>query len=473
MATEPIDSTAHGAPGWRGHFQRLKGWVVAAAGVGAVLSGLVGYYTTYKTVASKPAADAHAPAASIVNPLSIAVLPFANLTGDAAQAYVADGLTVSVTSDLSRIRDAFVVNAGTSASAAAKDKAASAQQVGRDLGVRFVLQGSVQRSADKLRISAQLADTQTNAQLWTETFDGTTADLFALQDQVTTRIGNSIGREMVIVSARDSEMHKGSTPKANELLLKAMAIRMNQRAPDYFQRLHAAWRELLAVEPTNATALSGLAQALAFQATYFGHQIEPSQKEPQLREARRLALAAKQLDPDSAFASVALALYAEAHDDFPGQLQASEAYLALAPKDPTAYNLLGHTLVFGGQYEKAREFLQKGIALYPKRPLDQFGFNLGWVSFVLGDDDACIAYFTRTIENNPTFFDAHGWLAMAYARKGDMVKSKEAAEALLKADPKRSFQTRRHPMTSAPPAYKKFYDEVYLPYGRKTGVIDS
>ncbi len=469
MATESIDSTVSGTPGWGSHFHRFKGWVVAVAGGGAVLSGLVGYYTTYKTVAGKPEVAA---SAQIVNPLSVAVLPFANLTGDAAQAFVADGLTVSVTSDLSRIRDAFIVNAGTAAAAAAKDKAASAQQVGRDLGVRFVLQGSVQRSADKLRISAQLADTQSNAQLWTETFEGTTSDLFALQDQVTTRIGNSIGREMVIVTARDAEMHKGSTPKANELLLRAMALRMNQRAPDFFPKVQGAWRDLLALEPKNSTALGGLAQALALQVTYFGHQVEPAQREPQLQESRRLALAAKEIDPDHPWAYTALTLYSEAHDDYPAQLQSAEALLALAPKDPVAYNLLGHTLIFGGQYERAREILLKGIALYPKRPIDQLPFNLGWVSYVLGDDDACIAYFTKTVEGNPTFFDAWGWLAMAYARKGDMAKSKQAADALLKADPKRSFQTRRHPMPSAPPAYKKFYDEMYLPYARKAGVID-
>jgi adenylate cyclase len=461
--------------GWLGHVQRLKGWIVAVAGVGAVLSGLVGYYTTYKTVSGHPAAETantRTPVAAAVNPLSVAVLPFTNLTGDAAQAYVADGLTASITADLSRIRDAFIVNVATAA-AAAKDKAASAQQVGHELGVRFILQGSVQRSADKLRISAQLADTQSNAQLWSETFEGSMSDLFALQDQVTTRIGNSIGREMVIVSARDSQMQKGSTPKVADLMLRAMALRLNQRTPDYFSKGQAAWRDVLALDPKNASAMSALAGSLALQAQYFSHQIDPSAREPQFQEARRLALAAKLLDPDNALVYTALAMYAEAHDDYPAQLQASETFLALAPKDPIAHNLLGHTLALGGQWEKAREVLLKGIALDPKHPIDQLPFNLGWISFLLRDDDASIAYFKKVVENNPTFFDAYGWIAMAYARKGDMVRSKEAADALMKVDPKRSFQTRRHPMPSAPPAYKQFYDEVYLPLGRKAGVVAS
>lgn len=171
MGTSTPDEKTAASPAWLSHVKRLKGWIVAIAGGGAVLSGLVGYYTTYKTVAGQPAesTSARAPAAATVNPLSVAVLPFTNLTGDAAQAYVADGLTASVTADLSRIRDAFIVNVATAA-AVAKDKPASAQLVGRELGVRFILQGSVQRAGDKLRISAQLADTQSNAQLWSETF---------------------------------------------------------------------------------------------------------------------------------------------------------------------------------------------------------------------------------------------------------------------------------------------------------------
>lgn len=471
MGTLMQDKSAATSPAWLGHFQRIKGWIVAVAGTGAVLSGLVGYYTTYKTVAGKPAVSAVGTSGvATVNPLSVAVLPFTNLTGDTAQSYVADGLTVSITSDLSRIRDLFIVNVATAA-AAAKDKSASAQQVGQALGVRFVLQGSVQRSADKLRINAQLADAQSNAQLWTETFEGNAGDLFALQDQVTTRIGNSIGREMVIVSARDSQMNKGSSPKVQDLILRAMAVRLNQRAPDFFPRGQAAWREVLALEPKNATAMGYLAASLALQAQYFGHTVEPSAREPQFQEARRLAMAAKLADPDNAFVYLALVMYAEAHDDYPAQLQASETFLALSPKEPVAHNLLGHTLLLGGQWERARDLLLKGVALDPKHPIDQLAFNLGWVSFLMGDDDACIAYFRKVVENNPTFFDAHGWIAMAYARKGEMAKSKEAADALLKMDPKRSFQTRRKPMPSAPPAYKKFYDEVYLPTGKKAGVV--
>ena len=207
-----------------GQLKRFRGPIAAIAAFGAILSGLLGYWSAYQTV-EKVVVPKPAPAVVTADagPLSIVVLPFSNLTGDPNQAYVADGLTASLTADLSRIQDAFIVNAATAF--AYKDKPVTAQQVGKELGVHFVLQGSVQRSGTKIRINAQLADATSNAQLWSETFEGDQSDLFALQDQVTTLVGNSIGREMVIVAARESETRK-SSPKVSDLMLRARALEL-------------------------------------------------------------------------------------------------------------------------------------------------------------------------------------------------------------------------------------------------------
>jgi adenylate cyclase len=226
---EPAHGAAAVAPGPSrldrvlAKLKTLKGAIVAIAGVGAVLGGLAGYWNAYQaargnTESSKLLAlvgegDAGA--------LSIVVLPFANLSGDPLQAYVADGITGAVTADLSRIRDAFIVSTATAF--AYKHKPLTVQQIGKELGVRFALQGGVQRSGDK--INAQLADTTSNAQLWSESFDGSQGNLFALQESVTARIGNSIGREMVIVAARDSEARK-STPAVADLMLRARALNL-------------------------------------------------------------------------------------------------------------------------------------------------------------------------------------------------------------------------------------------------------
>src|SRR5271167_2623458 len=146
-----------------GLLKRFRGPIVAIAAFGAVLSGLLGYWRAYETVQTVVVPKSvPAPVNVDAGPLSIVVLPFTNLTGDANQAYVADGLTASLTADLVRIREAFIVDAKTAF--AYKEKPVTAQQVGKDLRVRFVSQGSGQRNGTKIRINAQLADANSNAQ---------------------------------------------------------------------------------------------------------------------------------------------------------------------------------------------------------------------------------------------------------------------------------------------------------------------
>ena len=146
-------------------FVQLPVWqtIVTIASVGAVLGGLAGFWNAYSAVKKSVLLSSSSKAPVAASALSVMVLPFQNHTGDATQGYVADGLTASLTADLSRIRDAFIVSAATAF--AYKDKPITAQQAGAELGVHFVLHGSVQRSGTKIRINAQLADTTTNAQL--------------------------------------------------------------------------------------------------------------------------------------------------------------------------------------------------------------------------------------------------------------------------------------------------------------------
>ena len=246
--------------------KRFRGPIAAIAAFGAVLSGFLGYWSAYQTV-EKVVVPKAAPVAVTADagPLSIVVLPFTNLTGDPNQAYVADGITASLTSDLSRIREAFIVDAKTAF--AYKDKPVTAQQVGKDLGVHFVLQGSVQRNGTKIRINAQLADANSNAQRWSDTFEGDQSDLFALQDRVTTLVGNSIGREMVIVAARESETRK-SSPKVSDLMLRAMALELRPMSLKNSQQTEDLYRQALALEPTNPSVMVGLAWSLLVQVQF-------------------------------------------------------------------------------------------------------------------------------------------------------------------------------------------------------------
>ena len=301
------------------------------------------YWSAYQTV-EKVVVPKSAPPVVMADagPLSIVVLPFQNLTGDPSQEYVADGLTASLTSDLSRIRDAFVIDDKTAF--AYKDKPVTAQQVGKDLGVHFVLQGSVQRGGTKIRINAQLADANSNAQLWSESFEGDQSDLFALQDQVTARIGNSIGREMVIVAARESETRK-SSPKVADLMLRASALELKPMSLKNLQQEEDLYRQALALEPNNPNVMVGLAVSVALQPENFPAGMDEGIKEKKWVEGRDLALKAKELDPDNPDIYGPIGTYAYYHGDSAGR-RAARPRFRFRPKSIGAHVNLANVFLF-------------------------------------------------------------------------------------------------------------------------------
>ena len=251
-----------------------------SASVAVVVLGLGGYWGVQQ--GAKPS----------VNPLSIAVLPFTNLTGDPSQAYVADGMTAKVTTDLSRIRDTVVMDAGIAMRY--KDKAQEIQQIASELGVRFVLQGDVQKNSDKVQINAKLTDASSNKQLWSESFEGNMSDLFSLQDKVTLRISGSLGPQMLIVAASENEKRK-TNPQAADLILRTRALTLKGNdIANYEQRIDLL-RQALKLEPTNLDAMSDLSLWLA--------QLAPRAPEQDLRKSRSnesqsLALKVKEIDPE-------------------------------------------------------------------------------------------------------------------------------------------------------------------------------
>jgi len=399
--------------------------------------------------------------------VSIMVLPFTNDTGDPEQDYIADGLTVSVTSDLSRIRDAFVAAARTAF--AYKNKPITLEQLGSDEGVRFVLQGNVQRGGDKIRINAQLADTQSGEQLWAETFEGDQANLFVLQDLVTARIGNSIGREMVILAARENETIVND-PKAADLILRAQAATLKPQSLENWQQIEKWFRQALELEAENTTALHGLSRSLVVQAFNFGYKLDPDIKEQKFTEGRDYALKAKELDPNNPMIYGALALYYSTHNDFPAQKRAVETWLSLDPKNPMAYNFEANSQIYLGNYKKSIELLDQGSALDPKHPNPLLAVSYFRAYFLLGDDDSAIEWAQRALELNSRFSEAYVFLAMAYARKGDEIKAEEAVKKLFIANPKFKLTNFRKPQSSRPDAHNEAYSEILLPAGRNAGL---
>jgi adenylate cyclase len=465
LATGALQARSSGTRRWRRLMRSPWRWIA----FGVLVFGVVGvavwtlpqFWKTGVAPKSSPAA-----VTADAGPLSIVVLPFTNLTGDPSQAYVADGLTASLTADLSRIRDAFIVDAATAF--VYKDKRSTAQQVGRELGVHFVLQGSVQRSGAKIRINAQLADANSNAQLWSESFEGDQSDLFALQDKVTALVGNSIGREMVIVAARESESRR-TNPMAADLMLRARALNLKPASLKNGQQMEGLYRQALVLEPNNPSVLVGLAWSLLLQSNFID-QMDESVIEKNSSELRDLALKAKELDPDNPDVYGLLAFDAENHGDWGGARGAFETQLSLDPKNRGAYGNLAYTFLLGGEPRRAIDLLTEAINLNPKHPDEAALLMMGVAYFMLGENDAAIGRLRKSLEINPGWGYTYAYLAMAYALKGEDAKARDTAADLRRVDPKQTLSAYRKESAIRPAAWQEWFETKLVPEWRKAGL---
>ncbi len=214
-----------------------------------------------EAIADLPASSVP-PATSISQPavaprLSIVVLPFTNLSNDPEQQYFADGITEDLTTDLSRIADMFVISRNTAFTY--RNKPVDTKQIGRELGVRYVLEGSVRRSGNQVRVNAQLIDAETDAHLWAERFDRDTGDLFALQNEITSRIAVALNLELVAAEAARPTEH----PDALDYILRGRAASSKPPSRDNYAEAISLFERALALDPRSVEAQSWLAIALA------------------------------------------------------------------------------------------------------------------------------------------------------------------------------------------------------------------
>jgi TolB-like protein/Flp pilus assembly protein TadD len=407
-------------------------------------------------------------AKSSVNPLSIAVLPFTNLTGDPAQSYVADGLTNRVTSDLARIQGAVVTDAGRAMSY--KDKTAIVQQVSKELGVRFILQGDVQRSADKILINAKLTDASSNKQLWSESFEGDMSDLFSLQDKVTKRIRASLGPQMVIVAASESENRK-TNPQAADLMLRARASSLKGNDAAALEQRIELFKQALKLEPNNLDAMSALATSLALLAP---RSLEQELRKSRFNESRTLALKVIEIDPKNSQAYYALTFYDRENDNLLGARQNQEKFLELSPN---TRNVLLYTNVLTqyGETTKALEILTRNYKIHSSFPSDSTLFTLGRTHLVLGQTDIAIDYLSKAIKINSKTPATWASLAVAHTIKGETDQAAAAVAEVKKLNPKATSASLNYsfkPLSASVPAYKAWYEKTYMPAYRKAGLTE-
>ncbi len=380
----------------------------------AALAILVAASAWYFFGASRPATIAtNAPAPATSNGaapaaaahLSIVVLPFKNLSGDPSQDYFADGITKNLTTDLSRIRNSFVI--ANSTANTYKGKAIDAKEIGKELGVRFVLEGSVNRDQNQVRVNAQLVDAESGAHLWADRFEEDVAGLFKLQDQVVARLATTLGFELVKAEAKRSA--RSSNPDALDLAMRGWATMwqsypqpVKEKRDSHYAAL-ALFDQALKIDPNDADALAG--EAFTYMALFvFGEATTETDLDTRIIDQADRAIA---LDPDNMRAYVAKSLY-----------------LAVIDARNVAETVLG-------RFEQAKSDAQQAMRLSPRDPeIANRLLNLGMAELGLGHFDAAIVEYQKAVDAGLRSFQPYVNLAAAYALEG---KTDEAKSALWEA----------------------------------------
>jgi TolB-like protein len=367
--------------------------------------------------------------------LSIVVLPFANIGGDPEQDYFVDGVTESLTTDLSRISGSFVIARNTAFTF--KGKAIDVKRLGRELNVRYVLEGSVQRAGKRLRVNVQLIDAETGNHLWAERFDKPGADLFDMQDEIVSRLANTLDAELIAAEARRAEL--SPSPDATDLVFQGRARQNKGLTPEYMAQARGFFDRALALDPSNIEALVSLAQAnVATGASFFTDDRTVYLKAAEIGLIRVLNMA-----PHHARAHMLLGTVLNATNRAVQGIAECEQALALDRNLANAHSAIGLAKWYLGRGGETEAHINEALRLSPR---DTFSFR--WLFFgalaklQLGADTEAVAGLHRSIEANRSYPLAHFVLAAVLALLGEPDHARAAAQAGLTLDP--TFTIRRY-----------------------------
>jgi adenylate cyclase len=372
---------------------------------------------------SSPAADTER-TRTVAKP-SIAVLPFANLSVDPGQEFFADGLTEDILTGLSRFRDLFVISRNSTFRF--KGKAVDVRTVARELGVQFVLEGSVRRAGDTVRVTAQLIDADTDRHIWAERYDRRLEDIFAIQDEVTSSIIAILPGRLEAV-ARDRAKRKApDNLAAYEYVLAGKLLHHRSAKSDNVEALRLLERAI-AVEPDYAHAHAWMACTLG-QSYVYGWCDDVQATLNQIVEELRVALAVD--DNDSDVHRILAAVSLAAHHDHEKAVYHQERALGLNPNDDLIVVQQGEILTWLGRPEEGIEWIRKAMRLNPFHP-QRFWSHLGRAYFAARRYDEAIKAFQRIDQPDHTTLAA---LAACHAASGDDAAAKATAQETLKRAP--------------------------------------
>jgi TolB-like protein len=383
--------------------------------------------------------------------LSLVVLPFANIGGDPEQDYFVDGVTESLTTDLSRIRGSFVIGRNTAFTY--KGKHVDLKQIGSELNVRYVLEGSVQRGGNRMRVNVQLIEAGTGAHLWAERFDKPVADLFDMQDEIVSRLANRLGQELVRAEARRAR--RTATPDSMDHYFLGMALSnkagLLDKARSHFDRA-------LDLDPNNVDALVQRASVdLVFVVSWSSED-----RDRRLRSAEEDLSKALKLRPNDAKARCAMGSVRMHSNRAVQGIADCERALAIDRNLAHAHATIEVGKYFSGRNEETEAHILEALRISPRDLLAYaWMYIAGAAKFYGGHDEEAVAWLNRSIELNMNYSGPHFWLAAALARLGRLEDAREAARAGLELNPGFTIARLRSMAFSDHPIYLAGRERAY------------
>jgi adenylate cyclase len=371
---------------------------------------------------------------------SIAVLPFANMSGDPDQEFFGDGIPEDVITALSRYPSLFVI--ARNSSFTYKGGAVDVKQIGRELGVRYVLEGSLRKAGNRIRVTAQLVEAESGRHVWAERYDRDLADIFAVQDEITEAVTIAI-----VPAVADAEQQRAMRKPPDSL----DAWATYQRGLWHLSKLSAAdnalaqkfFQQAIDLDPNFAKGYSGLFETLRQAVTL----AMPGFTEPEVlagmeERLEQLARGAVAIDPTDMEARIALAVVQYRHGDCQGVLAETERALAMAPSLAGAHGDRGAALIYSGNPREGLVSLETSFRLDPHSPSRaRLLHNLQIGHYFCRDYEASVEAAKRVIWAYPKYPNAYRWMAAALGQLGHLDEAKEALKKAIAIAPSQ-FDTR-------------------------------
>ena len=423
MSAQAVAAAARSpAPAGSAKSRLWERYVIAATiAAAAIVIAIVGWWAWSRggvesaavEAPSEPAAQSAGGALANTPRLSIIVLPFENLSRDPDQDYFADGITEDLTTDLSRISGSFVIARNTAFTY--KGKSVDVKQLGRSLGVHYVLEGSVRRLGDQVQVNVQLIDTENAAHVWADRFETDRRNLVKAQSEITGRLARTLNLELVQDVGRRIEQERAVDPDARDLVMRGWALYQRPLSERNRKEALQAFERAQAIDPNSVDAEIGIAAVLAVN---LANGTTETPKEDEAR-AEKLLADALQRDPNRSQLHVTTALLRRLQNRLAESRIEWERAIALDPNNAAAIGQLGVTLIYLGDPAAAIPLEEKRLRLNPNDPNIALAYwSLGLAHLLLGHDDEAIDFLTKARAANPRIFYIHLDLAAAMALKG-------------------------------------------------------